>query len=72
MRALFSVSNLPPRVVRHMRIGEDEAEGVLDSIITPAVLDSFYNIDSNTGSSLASQAVFETSGQTFSKTITTT
>ena len=66
MRALFSVSNLPPRVVRHMRIGEDEAEGVLDDIITPAVLDSFYNTDSNTGSSLASQAVFETSGQTFS------
>ena len=43
------------------------ARGVsLGNDITPAVLNSFYNIDSNTGSADASQAVFETSGQNYS------
>jgi len=36
------------------------------NLITPAVLNSFYQITSNTGSGQVSQAVFETSGQTYS------
>ena len=68
VHAIFSVSNLPPRVVSHARLGASAAssDDEIVASVTPAVLNSFYNIDSNTGSSLASQAVFETSGQTFS------
>jgi tripeptidyl-peptidase-1 len=34
--------------------------------ITPAVLNQYYGIDSNSGSTLTSQAVYETNGQTMS------
>lgn len=34
--------------------------------ITPAVLNSYYNITTNTGNTLASQAVFESLGQYYS------
>ena len=64
--AIFSVSNLPPRVSRGARSTAAASGAALGNAITPAVLDTFYAIDSNTGSKLASQAVFETSGQTFS------
>ena len=64
--AIFSVSNLPPRVSRGARRRGAAGSPALGNAVTPAVLDEFYAIDSNAGSKLASQAVFETSGQTFS------
>lgn len=36
------------------------------SYVTPSLLNSFYDIKNNTGSSLASQAVYESIGQSFS------
>lgn len=57
---VFGVSDQPPRVSGGPRITK------ADTMVTPSVLNSFYKIDSNTGSSKVFQGVFETSGSYYS------
>lgn len=69
VHAIFRTVDFPPLVKPSPRV--KETRGMADApgatnYITPEVLNSFYRIGSNAGSTSASQAVFETSGQTFS------
>lgn len=64
-----------PDVVRHLR-GEESRElkqkveltagAVYPNYVYPAVLNKYYNITNNTGSSIVTQAVYATIGQTMS------
>ncbi|KAJ8603321.1 hypothetical protein CTAYLR_009025 [Chrysophaeum taylorii] len=63
--AVFGVSDLPPRVWGGPR-RRDKTNKTLDNIVTPSVINSFYEISSNAGSSKVYQGVFETSGMDFS------
>ena len=64
--AVFNTVQMPPRVSpkKLMRLKSDAPEKA--GSITPAVLNSYYDITSNTGSTLASQSVFESLGQYYS------
>jgi len=60
---VMNVVSFPPPFAE--KVGLEKALGVGD-FITPAVINSFYNINDNTGNDLASQSLFESLGQTFS------
>lgn len=66
VEAVFQTSQLPP--LMHSKIAPKKMTGVLaGSTVVPSLLNSYYNITSNKGNSLASQAVFETIGQYYSE-----
>jgi len=67
--AVFNTVQLPPRMApKKMLKPRDMKSGVAASgSITPALLNSYYEITSNVGNSLASQSVFESLGQYYSE-----
>eukprot|EP01035_Chromulina_nebulosa_P020460 gene20460-26548_t len=71
LSAVFNTVQLPSRLNPKLPVMKFEdlpqlAPQAVTGVITPAVLNSYYNITSNTGSELASQAVFESLGQYYS------
>jgi len=64
--AVFNTVQLPPQMNGKPLYTRKALGAQAGSTITPAVLNSYYNITSNTGNNLASQAVFETIGQYYS------
>jgi len=70
VEAVFNTVQLPPRLAPSKVIKKHEGKKVGDTAasgtITPALLNSYYNVASNVGSTLASQAVFESLGQYYS------
>eukprot|EP00598_Pedospumella_elongata_P007545 CAMPEP_0184969134 /NCGR_PEP_ID=MMETSP1098-20130426/1976_1 /TAXON_ID=89044 /ORGANISM="Spumella elongata, Strain CCAP 955/1" /LENGTH=558 /DNA_ID=CAMNT_0027490869 /DNA_START=52 /DNA_END=1728 /DNA_ORIENTATION=+ len=62
--AVFNTVQLPPRVPAKKALSQ-KVEGKAGSI-TPALLNSYYDITSNKGSPKVSQAVFESLGQYYS------
>jgi len=75
VETVFNTIQLPPRqALRSMAVLKDKnndhsnANSTLPSnSITPALLNSYYDITSNTGNSLASQSLFESLGQYYSE-----
>jgi hypothetical protein len=75
VHSLFLTVDLPPTVsgmaVVHSttptKVSNAEI-GRVNGYVTPALLNSYYSISSNQGSSSVSQTVFATLGQTFSPT----
>lgn len=75
--SVMLVTDFPPvnrkpiqfkRVPSHMR-GSDSSHlhsAAAGGFVTPSLLNLFYNINNNTGSTAVSQCVYETLGQTFS------
>lgn len=63
--AVFNTVQLPPRIrdVRAPSLKEHRAGA---GSITPALLNSYYHITTNTGNALASQCLFESLGQYYS------
>lgn len=64
--AVFGTSQLPTHMNPRSSYRK-VSEAALAGTITPAQINSYYNVTSNKGNSLASQAVFETIGQTYSE-----
>lgn len=64
--AVFNTVHLPPRSPAGKLIKAKSSAPVKAGTITPAVLNSYYEITSNAGSTAASQAVFESLGQYYS------
>lgn len=60
VRAVHAVSDLPPRLHGGPRIAAS------NNSVSPAVINSFYNVDDNTGGAAVSQGVFETALQFYS------
>jgi len=64
--AVFNTAQLPPRVpAKRLRTLKGSAPEKSGSI-TPAVLNSYYDISSNKGNNLGSQCLFESLGQYYS------
>ena len=72
VHSVFLTSDLPPRVsgmpiVHTTKPTKVSIEGTtINGYVTPGLLNSYYSIPSNQGSSAVSQTVFASSGQTFS------
>eukprot|EP00597_Dinobryon_sp_UTEXLB2267_P003059 CAMPEP_0170068434 /NCGR_PEP_ID=MMETSP0019_2-20121128/7411_1 /TAXON_ID=98059 /ORGANISM="Dinobryon sp., Strain UTEXLB2267" /LENGTH=565 /DNA_ID=CAMNT_0010276079 /DNA_START=27 /DNA_END=1724 /DNA_ORIENTATION=- len=63
--AVFNTVQLPPRLAPKPKLMLKDSAAKAGSI-TPALLNSYYGVTSNTGNSLGSQAVFESLGQYYS------
>jgi tripeptidyl-peptidase-1 len=69
VESVFNTVQLPPRqALRSFAVLKDKNNATLPSdSITPALLNSYYDITSNIGNSLASQSLFESLGQYYSE-----
>jgi len=68
VETVFNTVQLPPRTPPKKQLVAKEASAALPitGSITPAVLNSYYHITTNTGNSLASQCLFESLDQSYS------
>jgi len=73
LHAIFGTTDFPPMIRQPPQFKEmmnlsanDGSYDRANNYISPAILNSFYKINSNVGSAEVSQAVFESSGQTYS------
>lgn len=69
VETVFNTIQLPPRqALRSMAVLKDKNNSTAPSnSITPALINSYYEVTSNTGNSLASQSLFESLGQYYSE-----